>query len=62
MDFVANSLPDGRRIRTLTIIDSFTRECLTLKVAKSLPSQSVAEALEGVTEQRGAPRMLQVDH
>lgn len=62
MDFVAGSLSDGRRIRVLTIIDSFTRECLAMKVAKSLPSQSVTEALGGVIEQRGAPRTIHVDN
>jgi putative transposase len=61
MDFVANSLSDGRRIRVLTIIDSLTRECLALKVAKSLPSQSVTETLNRVIAHRGAPRTIQVD-
>ncbi len=28
MDFVSNALYDGRRLRLLTIIDLFTRECL----------------------------------
>lgn len=29
MDFVAQRLPDGRWIRVLTVIDQYTRECLT---------------------------------
>jgi putative transposase len=62
MDFVADSLSDGQRIRVLTIIDSFTRECLALKVAKSLPSQSVTKTLNHVIEQRGAPQTIQVDN
>ena len=62
MDFVADSLSDGRRIRVLTIIDSFTRECLALTVAKSLPSQSVTETLNRVIKHRGAPRTIQVDN
>jgi putative transposase len=62
MDFVADSLSDGRRIRVLTIIDSFTRECLALKVAKSLPSSSVTETLNRVIMHRGAPRTIQVDN
>ncbi len=28
MDFLADELPDGRRIRLLAIVDNFTRECL----------------------------------
>jgi putative transposase len=39
MDFVSDALADGRRIRVLTVIDSFTRECLTMKVAQSLPAR-----------------------
>jgi putative transposase len=62
MDFVADSLSDGRRIRVLTVIDSFTRECLALKVAKSLPSQSVTETLNQVIAHRGVPRTIQVDN
>jgi len=62
MDFVADSLSDGRRIRVLTVIDSFTRECLALKVAKSLPSQSVTETLNRVIKHRGVPRTIQVDN
>ena len=30
MDFVAQRLPDGRWIRVLTVVDQYTRECLTL--------------------------------
>ena len=30
MDFVLQRLPDGRWIRVLTVVDQFTRECLTL--------------------------------
>jgi putative transposase len=33
MDFVSDALANGRRIRVLTWIDSFTRERLTMKVA-----------------------------
>jgi putative transposase len=62
MDFVADSLSDGRRIRVLTVIDSFTRECLALKIARSLPASSVTEALEHVIEKRGQPRTIQVDN
>ena len=62
MDFVADSLSDGRRIRVLTVIDSFTRECLALKIARSLPSRSVTEALDSVIAKRGAPRTIQVDN
>jgi putative transposase len=31
MDFVLQRLPDGHWIRVLTVVDQFTRECLTLR-------------------------------
>ena len=36
MDFVADELTDGRRFRTLTVIDLFTRECLAIDVGHGL--------------------------
>jgi putative transposase len=62
MDFVSDSLSDGRKSRGLTVIDSFTRECLALKVARSLPSRSVTEVLDDVIARRGGPRTIQVDN
>lgn len=32
MDFVSDQLFDGRRFRSLTLIDSYTRECLAIHV------------------------------
>jgi putative transposase len=62
MDFVADSLSNGGKIRVLTVIDSFTRECLALKIARSLPARAVTEVLDSVIAKRGAPRTIQVDN
>lgn len=62
MDFVSDALAAGRRIRVLTVLDSFTRECLALRVAPSLPSQAVTDALEEVIAVRGEPQAIQVDN
>ena len=32
MDFVSDALYDGRRLRALTIVDNYTRECLAIEV------------------------------
>lgn len=42
MDFVAGALFDGRRLRTLTIVDNYTRECLAINVRASLRGETVA--------------------
>ena len=36
MDFVADQLVDGRRFRSLTIMDIDTRECLAIEAAQSM--------------------------
>jgi len=36
MDFMHDTLSDGRTMRVLTVIDVFTRECLALKVRQEL--------------------------
>jgi putative transposase len=45
MDFVADQLPDGRKIRTLTIVDLFTRECLGIEVGFRLRADHVVAAM-----------------
>ena len=62
MDFVHDQLATGQRIRTLTIIDSFTRECLGLEVDTSLPSVRVIRALEQIAERRGLPLSIRSDN
>src|SRR6202000_80051 len=38
MDFVQDYLVDGRALRTLNVVDAYTRECLAIEVDLSLPS------------------------
>ena len=37
LDFVSDSLANGRRIKCLTIADDFTRECIDIAVDLSMP-------------------------
>ena len=62
MDFVAQRLPDGRWIRVLTVVDQFTRECLTLHADTALSGEKVAAALDPVVALRGAPQSITVDN
>lgn len=62
MDFMADRLDDGRRIRILTIEDVFTRECLAVEVDTSLTSGRVVEVLGRITQERGAPAVITVDN
>ena len=58
MDFVAQRLPDGRWIRVLTVVDQYTRECLTLHADTALSGEKVATALDKIVR----PRDAEVDH
>lgn len=40
MDFVADELIDGRRFRTLTVLDLYTRQCLDIAVAAGSPART----------------------
>ncbi len=46
MDFVSDTLFDGKRFRALTLIDTFTRECLAVHVDISIKGERVIETLE----------------
>jgi putative transposase len=58
MGFVADELTDGRRFRTLTILDLFTRQCLDIAVGRGLTGQDVVAALERLRFDRGLPQWI----
>jgi len=62
MDYVADGLIDGRKLRALTIVDDFTRECLAIEVDTSLPGSRVVAVLERLRDLRGLPSSITVDH
>ena len=62
LDFVHDALADNRKIRLLTILDEYTRECLQISVDTSLNSRRVGEELEKLIERRGKPEMIISDN
>ena len=62
MDFVHDYLGDGRRLRTLNVVDTFTRECLAIEVDTSLPGARVTRALDAILWAYGVPRVITVDN
>ena len=61
-DFVQDRTADGKRIRMLTIVDEFTRECLAIDVARSLKSDDVLEQLAWLMATRGVPGHIRSDN
>lgn len=62
MDFVADAMSDGRKFRSLNIVDDFNRECLAAEVDTSLPGARVVRVLERLRERRGLPEVLVSDN
>ena len=61
MDFVLDSLANGRRIKCLTIVDDFTKECLDIPVAMGISGEQVVRTLDGIAAFRGYPKAVRTD-
>ena len=61
-DFVMDRTSDGRVFRMLNIIDEYTRECLAIKVGRSLKSYDVIELLADLFIERGIPDHIRCDN
>jgi putative transposase len=62
MDFVHDTLVDGRRFRILSMVDDHTRESLCLVADTSLPAARVIRELEAVIGRRGMPAQCVSDN
>jgi hypothetical protein len=56
MDFLLDALATGRKVRTLSIEDAYTREMLAIEVDTSLPALRVVRVLEKLRLERGLDR------
>jgi putative transposase len=62
IDFMSDSLIDGRKFRLLNILEDFNRESLAIEVDTSLPSLRVIRVLERLIQQRGKPANIRTDN
>lgn len=62
MDFMSDTLVNGRKFRTLNIIDDCNREVLAIEIDTSLSSRRVIRTLEQVIDWRGKPKVIRVDN
>ena len=62
MDFVSDSLHDGRRFRVLTLVDHFTRESPAIEVGNSIPGKRVVAVLERLARTHGLPQVITTDN
>lgn len=62
MDFMSDSCENGNRLRTLNILDTFTRECPSIEIGSSLPTVKVIKTLDILADERGLPEAITVDN
>lgn len=62
IDFMCDSLWDGRQFRLLNIIDDYNRELLHIEADTSLPTARLIRTLEQLQDYRGLPKMIRVDN
>jgi len=61
LDFVSDTLDDGRRFRVVVVVDDCTRECLALAVDTSLSGQRAAREVDRIIAGRVKPLMIVSD-
>ena len=54
-DFLFDRTEDGRALKTLTIVDEFTRYALTTHMARRIRAVDVIEILDSLIAEHGAP-------
>jgi len=61
-DFVFDRTASGSQLKWLSIVDEYTRECLALKVARSITSEDVIDTLAELFAMRGVPKYIRSDN
>ena len=62
IDFMHDRLANGRTIRTMNVVDDFTRECLAIEVGFSFGSHDVIRIFEDIAFERGFPATARFDN
>lgn len=62
IDFASDVTASGRRLRVLSVIDSFTRQCHALETDTSFPSRRVTRVLDRAIERFGKPETIRCDN
>jgi putative transposase len=61
-DFLEGRTERGGKLRMLTVVDEYTRECLTIQVARAISSRQVIQVLEWLFLLHGVPAHLRSDN
>jgi putative transposase len=62
LDFMNDSLVNGRKFRILNVMDDCNREALAIEIDTSISAKRVIRTLEQIVEWRGKPQSIRVDN
>ena len=62
MDFLFDELADGRRIKTLAVVDDCSKEAVSIVADTSIPALYVTRVLDQVVAERGLPKVIRTDN
>jgi putative transposase len=61
-DFTLDRCANGQALKSLSIVDEWTRECVAIEVGSSLTALRVIAVLERLFQEYGAPQVLRSDN
>ena len=62
IDFMRDTLYDGRVFRTLNVLDEANREALAIEVGTSIPAARLVRVLDQLVEMHGRPSAIRCDN
>jgi putative transposase len=62
LDFMRDTLYDGRPFRTFNVIDEGNREALRIEIGRSITAARVVRIMDELIEVYGAPRAIRLDN
>jgi putative transposase len=62
IDFMSDVLINGRKFRTLNVIDDYNREAIAIEVAHCMPALHVTSLLERIIVEQGKPKKIRTDN
>ncbi len=61
-DFVHDGCANGQKLKLLTVVDEWTRECLAIEVEARINSSRVIEVLTRLVSRNGIPAFIRSDN
>lgn len=61
-DIVHDETTDGRRLKCLTVLDEYTRECVAIHCARSITASEVVRVMQRLCSPHGMPECLKSDN